>query len=517
MSAFFNYFYDFISAVGSNIWQILAGLGSGIVKLFNIPYYTRILNSYRKDFGVLGWVLFGVATIIILVILAVIIYFLIRLIKRNIRFKQPIKENEQLKDEIVKLKHEMYKLSYEKDKILAMQVSKLGYKVNDDLLNEDGIEDGENGENVENSTTDNNEPRFTKLMNVDKFYKSGEYVKPEYDDDITLEEVCKRFRNFAASRLGLYYDLDLIKAFIAALGATKMIVLQGISGTGKTSLAYAFGQFINRPTVMCAVQPAWRDRTELFGYFNEFTKRFNETEFLKAVYEASYYEDMQVVVLDEMNIARVEYYFAEMLSVLEMPRPEERNIAIVSAGWDSDPEHLNDGVLNISPNVWYIGTINNDDSTFAVADKVYDRAIPIDLDSKANRFDAPDTEPVYLRYEHMNKMFQEAMDNYAISEESKAKLEEVDNYVIQHFRITFGNRILKQIYAFVPCYVACGGSEVDGIDFILSKKIIRKFSSLNIGYLKDEIDGFILYLNEVFGDENMNVCKADLLQLKKMG
>ena len=268
---------------------------------------------------------------------------------------------------------------------------------------------------------------------------------------------------------------------------------------------------------MCAVQPAWRDRTELFGYFNEFTKKFNETEFLKSVYEASYYEDMRAIVLDEMNIARVEYYFAEMLSVLEMPRPEERNIAIVPAGWKSDPKHLKDGILNIAPNLWYIGTINNDDSTFAVADKVYDRAIPIDLDSKAERFDAPDTEPVHLRYSYMDKLFKEAIEKYQMSQESKAKLEDVDNYVIEHFRITFGNRILKQIYAFVPCYVACGGTEVDGIDFILAKKIIRKFSSLNLGYLKDEIDGFILYLNEVFGEENMNVCKFDLLQLKKMG
>ena len=86
------------------------------------------------------------------------------------------------------------------------------------------------------------------------------------------------------------------------------------------------------------------------------------------------------MVLDEMNIARVEYYFAEMLSVLEMPRPEEWKIDIVSTVWDNDPCLINKGKIPISSDTWFLGTINNDDSTFAVADKVYDRAIPIDLD-----------------------------------------------------------------------------------------------------------------------------------------
>jgi hypothetical protein len=225
---------------------------------------------------------------------------------------------------------------------------------------------------------------------------------------------------------------------------------------------------------------------------------------------------MQLVVLDEMNIARVEYYFAEMLSVLEMPRIEDRRITVVPSVWDNDPEKLQDGKLFISHNVWYIGTINNDDSTFAVADKVYDRAIQLDLDSKAARFDAPTIESLNVRYEHINDMFEKAKEKYPISEVNKAKLEELDSYIIKHFRITFGNRILKQINEYVPCYVDCGGTEIDGIDFMIEKKILRKFSSLNLGYIRDEIDGFIAYINDLFGYENMNMCKEYLMRLKKL-
>lgn len=532
MNAFFNFFYDLIVYIFRHIFGSVVEFFRQLAALFDFPYYKNLLQSYKSSFGVWGWILAALSFALILMIIVLAGFLLFRAVKRFLTFKRPIKENEELKDEIARLNHEMMKLCYERDKILAMQVSNLGLQVNEDMISEKPEEEESQEENPEEEEhaegeglvqdteippiEDDADRRFNRLAAVDKYYLSGAYTPPNYNDDITLEDLCKDFRNFAASKLGLYYELDLIKFFIAALGATKMIILQGISGTGKTSLPYAFGQFIMKPSVICPVQPAWRDRTELFGYFNEFTKKFNETEFLKTIYEADYYEDPRLIVLDEMNIARVEYYFAEMLSVLEMPRIEERNISIVSSVWDNDPKKLNEGKVFIAPNVWYIGTINNDDSTFAVADKVYDRAIPIDLDTKAARFDAPVTEPMHIRYEHINEMFEKAKELYPVSEENKAKLEEVDAYIIKHFRLTFGNRILKQIMDFIPCYVACGGSEIDGIDFMLAQKILRKFSSLNLGYIRDEIDGFIAYLNETFGYDTMKISKDYLLRIKKL-
>ena len=121
----------------------------------------------------------------------------------------------------------------------------------------------------------------------------------------------------------------MIRLFISSLSATKLVILQGISGTGKTSLAYAWGKFIKNDAIIASVQPSWRDRTELFGYFNEFTKKFNETDVLRGLYLAGYTDDVYVTVLDEMNIARVEYYFAEMLSILEMPSRDEWIVELV--------------------------------------------------------------------------------------------------------------------------------------------------------------------------------------------
>ena len=91
----------------------------------------------------------------------------------------------------------------------------------------------------------------------------------------------------------------------------------------------------------------------------------------------------------------------------------------------------------------------------------------------------------------------------------------MDNYVIQHFRIAFGNRIVAHMKKFVPVFVACGGTEVDGVDYFIAKKILRKFESLNLAYIRDEVDAYISYLNDHFGYENMTESKEYLERLKK--
>lgn len=507
-------------------------------------------SSYYKDLSPLGWVAYIITHILIYILIALVLYLIFKGLKVLFRFKVPVVKYEQMKDEVVTLKREIMKANYEKDKILAMKISEMGLKVNEELLeqnpelkemysgtaNPDEMSDEEiaavmikdtQGDDIPEEaeiqdeeekieTVVTGELRFPKLSAVDRVYMAPDYKPYEYNTTITLEEVCINFRNFAASRLHLYYELDVIKQAFATFGAAKMLILQGISGTGKTSLPYALGQYLKNPSLICSVQPSWRDRTELFGYYNDFTKKYTETDFLKVIYEAQYYDDMKLIILDEMNIARVEYYFAEMLSILEMPQEDERYITVVSSQAENDPQKMKEGKIWIPSNVFYVGTINNDDSTFAVADKVYDRAIPIDLDARAEVFEAPDTEPLHLSYTHMEQMYEEAKQKYPVSEEHLVELDKLDQYLIQHFRLTFGNRILRQIKAFVPCYVACGGTEIDGIDFMFAKKILRKFESLGLGFIRDELDGLIIYLNNAFGEENFGMSKEYLLRLKKM-
>ena len=361
--------------------------------------------------------------------------------------------------------------------------------------------------------TGEKEGRFQRLTAIDEKYVY--FQSPAYAENVTLPGVCEDLRNFACANNGLFYELRTIRLMIAGLASTKLVVLQGISGTGKTSLPYVMGKFFLNDATIASVQPSWRDRNELFGYFNEFTKKFNETEVLRRIYEASYNDDVNLIILDEMNIARVEYYFAEMLSVLEMPDPDEWKIELVPSVWEGDPVKLAGGNLKIPQNVWYVGTINNDDSTFSVSDKVYDRAFVINLDSKGVPFEAPATAAQRVSYTDLESLYEKAIEEYPVNEEILDKIAKLDNYVIEKFRIAFGNRIMKQLKRFVPVYVACGGNETEGVDYMLATKVFRKFESLNLSLIRDEIRPLISYMDNLFGKGAMKESITYLQILQK--
>lgn len=512
MDTFVRFLFEFMSVFFSGVGMIFKGLFGGILQMFNISEYLYTIEFYRKDFNMSEWVLVIIAVIVMLIVLLLIILLIWFVIRKYVKFRKTLVEQESMLEEIGSLNKQVADLVQEKEKILAMKVSQLGLKPTEEAVITNEEENSENQGSEETENLDN--IRFSKLHAIDVEYMN--YKIQNYNNTFTLEELVELFRNFAASKLKLYYTSNMIRLFISGLSATKLVILQGISGTGKTSLAYAWGKFIRNDAIIASVQPSWRDRTELFGYFNEFTKKFNETEVLKWMYLAGYTDDVYVTVLDEMNIARVEYYFAEMLSILEMPSRDEWVIELVPSSWDTDPKKLEAGKLHIPGNMWYIGTINNDDSTFAVTDKVYDRAMPIDINDKGQAFDPIDTDSMNINSSYLEGLFAKAKQEHPLTDGMSEKINSMDDYVIKHFRIAFGNRIVKQMKDFVATYVACGGTEVDGVDYYIARKILRKFEQLNLAYIRDEIDPFIEFLDKEFGKENFNECKDYLRRLQKM-
>lgn len=525
MNAFLKWFFVFISEMLKGFAQIFTGLWGGLKQIFNIKNYISIFKSYSTEFGALAWILSVLAIVIVAAIFVIVALMIVLAVRKYVRFRHSIVSNEDLLEEIALLQRRVLKMTKEKDEIMAMKVAQMGVPMSgalsfgDGQMMLEGEAAGAEGMAGGETTTDDGviqttDRRFSKLMEVDAFYKT--YTPPEYDNTITLEEFCDRYRNFACSRMHLYYEPKTIRLFVAGMASTKLIILQGISGTGKTSLPYSFGKFLQNDTTIASVQPSWRDRTELFGYFNEFTKNFNETETLKRIYSSSFNNDINLILLDEMNIARIEYYFAEMLSILEMPNADEWELDIVPNAWSTDPVNLDHGKIKIPQNIWYIGTANNDDSTYAISDKVYDRAQPINLDAKGIAFDAPDTPPINMGFDHLDALFNEAFEKYPISQENLKKIQQLDLWVIEKLRVAFGNRILKQMNLFVPVYVACGGEELDGIDYVLATKIFRKFESLNLAMLREELRELCVYMTKLFGKNKMNESIAYLERLQKL-
>lgn len=519
MAEFSKYFISFLKKFFENFldwFKTLFSLFSKIFYSYPKQYINDIITSCvnNENFKVLDWIVLVLVSIVLVIFFGLVIVVIFQFLRKYIRFRKREIEKDELVDEIAVLNNRVFDLVEEKNKILALRINQIG-----------GTEAYARQADMERGTSSlkgkrpalQSDSRFVKLTQVDKDYEiSSEFTVMQSSDMVNLPELIDRFIKYSASQLHLYYTKEIIARFFAGMATSKVLILEGISGTGKTSLLYAMGKFFNKETSIISVQPSWRDRAELLGYLNEFTKKFNETDFLKAVYQAGYSDKPNFIVLDEMNLARIEYYFAEFLSVMEMPDVHEWKIDLVPASEPSDPKLLINGKLFINQNTWFIGTANKDDSTFTITDKVYDRATPIVINNKAELIDCDYTNNVQMTFDYLDELFKKAQAEITMSTKVMDSFKKVDEYIQQNFKIAFGNRIMKQIKLFVPVYVACGFTEVQGLDYMLANKILRKFESLNLSFLHNELDGLIELLDKLFGKNSFKVSIEYIEDLKKM-
>ena len=519
MAEFSKYFISFLKKFFENFldwFKTLFSLFSKIFYSYPKQYINDIITSCvnNENFKVLDWIVLVLVSIVLVIFFGLVIVVIFQFLRKYIRFRKREIEKDELVDEIAVLNNRVFDLVEEKNKILALRINQIG-----------GTEAYARQADMERGTSSlkgkrtalQSDSRFVKLTQVDKDYEiSSEFTVMQSSDMVNLPELIDRFIKYSASQLHLYYTKEIIARFFAGMATSKVLILEGISGTGKTSLPYAMGKFFNKETSIISVQPSWRDRAELLGYLNEFTKKFNETDFLKAVYQAGYSDKPNFIVLDEMNLARIEYYFAEFLSVMEMPDVHEWKIDLVPASEPSDPKLLINGKLFINQNTWFIGTANKDDSTFTITDKVYDRATPIVINNKAELIDCDYTNNVQMTFDYLDELFKKAQAEITMSTKVMDSFKKVDEYIQQNFKIAFGNRIMKQIKLFVPVYVACGFTEVQGLDYMLANKILRKFESLNLSFLHNELDGLIELLDKLFRKNSFKVSIEYIEDLKKM-
>ena len=564
MSEFLKFAYEVLSQVVYNIVTWLAGFLTlfitGWVQYFNIFF------TYFPTLSITGKILSVILMLILIAIPILLIVIIVRHVILRHQLKTDKSDNAALYKEIGRLNKQVLSLMDEKNSILALKVNAMGgteripymgaSALTDDVI--PTVDAVTNSASAAASAANPNMPlpgtaalaaaaaqshgklstgtsvgagapivqavlseaklniehRFPKLTLVDEKYAA--LTPPEYDNEISLQEFAEGYRRYAASQMKLYYTPEIVRRFVAGMAASKLLILEGISGTGKTSLPYSFSRYLSNPSTIVSVQPSFRDRTELLGYFNEFSKRFNETEFLRALYEANYRPDPTLIVLDEMNLARIEYYFAEMLSVLEMPNKDEWVLDLVPTAWDGDPVKMDGGKIHVADSTWFIGTANNDDSTFTITDKVYDRAMPIELNERADAFECEVQPHCNVTAEHLEYLFQKAQVDYPISDELMDKMQKLDNYLITRFKLSFGNRIMKQLYDFIPVYVACGGTELGGMDYIVARKVLKKFESMNVTFVRDEITGLITYIDKLFGKAEMQDSKAYLRRIQNL-
>lgn len=200
---------------------------------------------------------------------------------------------------------------------------------------------------------------------------------------------------------GLHYDRRIVYAFHTAMktnDTTQMAVLAGISGTGKSQLPRQYAAGMGIGFLQVPVQPRWDSPQDLMGFYNYIEKRYRPTDMARALFhldvlnnEKSEFKDqMMMILLDEMNLARVEYYFSDFLSRLES-RPPVSRVGDKSLRKDAEieleipmPKGMDAPRIFPGYNLLFAGTMNEDESTQSLSDKVVDRANVL-------RFSAPKT------------------------------------------------------------------------------------------------------------------------------
>ena len=284
-----------------------------------------------------------------------------------------------------------------------------------------------------------------------------------------------------------YYSLKDIRLFIAGLAMSKLHLLQGISVTGKTTLARAFAKSINNASneaqekqycEIVRVQAGWRDREDLLGHFNAFEKRFYTKETLQALYRAQqpkFNDTLQIILLDEMNLSQPEQYFADFLSLMETPDRAEINL--LDSANDKAPELFVDKrAIRIPPNVWFIGTANHDETTKEFADKTYDRAHVMEVKRSKDDIDISYAQAEQYSYSSLIQNFKQAEKQYyyVVTEVFEKLKDSLLEDALRVVDVSWGNRLERQAASFIPVYIAMGGSASEALDHLFATKLFRK-------------------------------------------
>jgi hypothetical protein len=319
---------------------------------------------------------------------------------------------------------------------------------------------------------------------------TGMDEKPELQQDRkdfgsfeNLKKLTEYLRHRIAKVEGvpLYYSERTIRTFLAGLAIGKLSLLEGISGTGKTSLPRAFAKAIGgdyQPVEIIEVQSGWRDRQDLLGFFNTFENKYHESPFLNALYRAGTPQMKDTpffIILDEMNLSHPEHYFADLLSQIE--NNEDARKIRLDAGGKTFPKQFEQTAqglfLPLPPNVWFIGTANQDETTLQFAPKTYDRANVMEMPIHPETFTPKKQNKQFLSYSGLSELFQKAQEDQQAANEAKSFLADTFRDLVTPFGLGWGNRLEKQLSKFVPVYQAAGGPAHEAVDHLIASKILR--------------------------------------------
>ncbi|OQB76394.1 MAG: 5-methylcytosine-specific restriction enzyme B [Deltaproteobacteria bacterium ADurb.Bin135] len=301
---------------------------------------------------------------------------------------------------------------------------------------------------------------------------------------------------------GFFFPKETLTRYFLSLRTKPFVILTGISGTGKTKIAQIFAEYIcqddtpekrSKRIAFVSVRPDWMDNRGLLGYYNLLDEKYHTTVVTEVLLEATQNPDKPYfIILDEMNLAKVEQYFSDFLSIMESRTPSNPNGEPIRLHHAEEVDAHNGlkipGKLNIPPNVFFTGTVNVDESTYMFSPKVLDRANVIefnDVNIASYSKGYSESGEFVLKESHIiKKLMPSGSEKPFCSRADYDKAGEyVDNFfkvlldVLSPYNLHFGYRVINEISRFVTnAKEEIEDFNIDDVlDIQMLQKILPKF------------------------------------------
>ena len=413
-------------------------------------------------------------------------------------------------------------------------------KIEDNLLQSSSIE--KNSTEIEFESIDsNNEEEKSNIDNISPENNPTDEGLIEIDTSRKTDELIIESMDYHSQKRNLFYNMKDFVNIHTALKCNSLVILSGLSGTGKSAIVdiYARALGINNTTnpdenrmLFIPVRPSWNDDSDLLGYVDlvHMVYRASDSGFVDFLVRAQKDDNKDklfIVCFDEMNLARVEHYFSQFLSLLERPT-NQRELQLYDKQYSGRLYNSKEypSRVKIGDNVKFVGTVNIDESTYHFSDKVLDRANVIRLDvlnyakewekkkygslvninwSMDDYIAITNKDP----YEEMQRVHQLLWDIHSLLREGNTK------YGI-------GPRIVKNIDMYLmnipKSNVGCF-SFSDGIDLQIAQRVLTKVrgpENLLGEILNSKSDKNIIQIFDEYKElSDFKICREIVLQKQK--
>lgn len=330
---------------------------------------------------------------------------------------------------------------------------------------------------------------------------------------------------------GIKFNQRTLCAFHTGLkvaDASPIVVLAGISGTGKSLLPRLYAHACGMNYLQVAVQPRWDSPQDMLGFYNYMEHRFKATELSRFLWQFDTYnnqkaaqkfhdkEPMNMILLDEMNLARVEYYFSDMLSKLEVRRglssenEKQRRAAEIEIECGASDKDTETRRLFVGSNMLFVGTMNEDETTQTLSDKVMDRSNVLRFGRPQELESHPNIEGFLNSYEdrlltktHWNSW----QNNNSRNEDRLRETMEALNDCMANLGRPFAHRVWQAVESYVLNYPVLDGSSADcAIADQIEMKILPKLQGLEKedSRVKEQLDKIGDIIESLADDDLIN-------------